>query len=141
MPIKDAIGERLFDHMMIVELKVNGASPRPAQDETFALMNAVMCKATHNGRGRTAVKVFLNGEMRLVKHYGTHVWRLSGTTPDNSETMWWDGKVITTEEVIELLLFERDPERPDRKIGRALGRHHAKPPWIKNQIPLFEKTA
>jgi hypothetical protein len=43
---------------------------------------------------------------------GGHLLQLSESDPYNSEWMKWDNQIINTDILVELMLFERDPDKP-----------------------------
>jgi len=46
---------------------------------------------------------------RKIRYMGRHLLVMSGTRPDNSEWMLWDGKPTTEQELVRTLRFELDP--------------------------------
>ncbi len=88
-------------NLMLIEIKNYGATNNNvAQNDTFSLIDQALW-VTHRQR---ELLTTMRGRKYLVYH-GFHCLQLSGLTPDDSETMLWDGKSITTEQLIEILRF------------------------------------
>lgn len=45
----------------------------------------------------------------MVAVYGTHLLQFDGYTINTSDRVWWDGRLITSEQAYELLAFTRNP--------------------------------
>lgn len=121
----DKVGERAVDSIMLVELKTHLADVPFAQRDTLHLVNQLLRRAAVGPGGRRR-HVVLNGsrhgEKRRVRCYGVHVLQLSGSRPDQSQHILWDGKYLTEDLLVEVLKFERDPDHPMRPVD--LRRHH-----------------
>lgn len=103
-------------HIMLLEHKCFNARSRKAQRDTFNAVSA-MLKAGHLKK----VKLW-RGRVKLFYH-GFHTVRFSGTYPGDSNTIKWDGKLITTPTLVKLLGFELDAHtlrpREDRSHHKA----------------------
>jgi len=139
----DKCGTRLVEMMMVVELKCHGAEPTDQQIDTLGIFHQLV---QNRRKTPTKPKVGMRAQeqKRLVKAYsymkrtevpvwcfGAHFLILSGTTPDDSDVITWDGAEITREQVIRLLKFELDPFDPT--IELSLRRHHKA-----TMMPLFD---
>ena len=89
-------------HLMLVEEKAHGANVSVAQGDTLRVLDQLI----RNGPALPLVQA-LRGSLN-IKYHGLHVLRLSNTTPENSDAMWWDDKEISDEMLVELLTFRRD---------------------------------
>lgn len=118
----------VVDSIMLVEIKTFSAGMKFAQRDTLQVVDALLRKSGMvNGRrrpvriddARLAVR-----RQRYVRCFGVHFLQLSGDSPDNSaDGIVWDGRHFLHEShLIELLLFERDPDHPTR--GLDTRRHH-----------------
>lgn len=121
----DKVGERAVDSIMLVEVKTNMRDVPFAQRDTLSLVNQLLRKACVGPGGRrkhVTTKGTHAGEVRRVRCYGVHLLQLSGTRPDNSETILWDRLYLTEDLLVEILRFDRDPDHPMREM--ELRRHH-----------------
>lgn len=119
--VKDAVSERLVNHIMMVEVKVLNGEPNFAQRDTLSAINQVAAKRGH--RGIRAIP-FINerGQKCDLYFWGAHLLQLSGWCPDSSELIRWDGKTIDVQTLEELLCFARHPTTLSPDMNR---RHHA----------------
>lgn len=120
--VVDGYGTRDIQAQMILEVKTNSAKPRFAQVDSMWLHH--LCANTSNPRR----KVEYLG--KAVFHHGVSFLSMSGTMPDNSETMEWGRfgrsaiimwRAITTQQLIDLMMFEIHPDNFERNPYR---RHH-----------------
>lgn len=118
-----------LDHIMLLEIKTYGRDMPMAQRDTFDIVEQILRLATvSGGRRRTLTIVDTRkgrvGQKRRVCWLGLHTLKLSGSTPDDSSTIWWDEKIITADKLISLLRMEADPDAPNKKL--CTRRHHKK---------------
>lgn len=121
----DKVGERAVDSIMLVELKTYMRDLPPAQRDTLHLVNQLLRRASVGPGGRRrhlTLDGIRHGEKRRVRCFGVHVLQLSGDRPDRSDVILWDGKYLTEDLLVEILVFDRDPDNPMR-YGE-LRRHH-----------------
>lgn len=136
---KDGVGTRDIQCIMFIEVKRYMAKPTPAQLDTLSVFSSALRNRKDNmhkeKRGRhlenhhpptKAWSKMHNKEIEL-RMFGAHLLQFSGSGPDDSAEILWDGKKIDTLMLIQLLRFERDPDTLSRDFLR---RHH--PP--KNDI-------
>jgi hypothetical protein len=121
-----AAGDVDLDRIMLIEFKCHRRQPDApyqggvktyAQDDTFDIMRQIdeQLLELPNGKRRVFLvrdnrrnKVNFGGQ-RYVVHYGLHVWTMSGSTPENSKHMWWDGKPVDLDTMTRVLLYQVDP--------------------------------
>lgn len=115
----DAKGKRDIEFMMFIEVKTFGASLTNAQRDTLGLLNQVLRnrkpnihsnpRRQMNARPSKAYSQAKKREIPL-RLLGGHLLQLSGSDPETSETILWDCKTIDTETLVDLMLFNRDPD-------------------------------
>lgn len=138
--VQDNKGDRTIQCMMFVEVKTHLAEPSDSQRDTLSLLNSVMRNRVRNihsnprkqmgGQPRKVYSQQRKAEVALFL-FGGHLLRLSGTTPMNSEIIIWDNTQIDVQQLIELLKFERDPDRPLKKLDiRRRSRPFASMPML-----------
>lgn len=134
MVTRDRVGTRELQHIMWVEVKAFGAEVPYAQQDTLALVHELL-RTPKAGR-----ILHLPGWQtpRRVRAWGVHILRLSGADPGSSDWMLWDGKTITSTDLEDLLLFERDPYSLAPRDER---RHHTPSEVAKLQPHLSAKAA
>lgn len=87
--------------IQLVEIKTNGATSSQAQADTRQILDQLLRLGSELRRPIATMR-----GRRLYYYYGYHVWRLSGTNPDDSEWMTWDEYQITAGELLCLLRAE-----------------------------------
>lgn len=110
-------GNRAFQLLMGVEVKLMGAELSRAQRDTLLALNQLMRNRRHSinkssqqvGNYVPVVSAF-DGQERNVRFYGVHVLRFSGLGPDDSEWIKWDLKDIDTPMLTSILRFDLDPD-------------------------------
>ena len=123
---EDGKGDRTIQCMMFIEVKTGMEKLSEAQRDTLSLFNQVLRNRKPNIHSRprsqienapvTAYSKIHKRNIRLYL-YGGHLLRISGTRPDNSDFIEWDGRhQLTVKELEEMLRFERDPDRPHLKL-------------------------
>jgi hypothetical protein len=114
------------DHIMLVEVKSFHKKVSFAQRDTLDLIDAILRKATViNGKRRPIMIPDSRrpGASRQVRWLGKHVLELENDSPDNSTTIYWDGKgLLNEQQLIEILRFDRDPDYPSNRLDTR--RHH-----------------
>lgn len=120
--VVDGYGTRDVQSLMILEVKTNGAKPRFAQIDSMWLTH--LCANTSKPRRK------VEDSCKVVFHHGVSFLSMSGTTPENSETMEWGrfGKAaaitwrsISVANLIDLMMFDIHPDNFARNPYR---RHH-----------------
>ena len=103
------------NHIMLLETKSRMAKPGSCQQDTFRKLNRLLIEAPDV----VVDSMFDRRGAEQVFYHGMHLLQLSQTTPDDSDTMYWDYKAITTEQLLLLLRFELDANtlqpREDRR--------------------------
>lgn len=119
--------KQLMDAIMLVEIKTFSAKVRYAQSDTLWLVDEAMRKSTIRKDGRRRVLRLVDRDTRgprFVKVFGVHLLELSTDRPDTSDVMVWDNRIeIDEDQLVRLLRFELDPDRPTRDLDTR--RHHA----------------
>lgn len=119
----DSVGTREIQSIMMVEVKTRGAVPRKSQLETLSLF--------HEGALRASTSPWLRGE-RVIRYHGVSVISFTGTSPLNSELIWWGRfkaddlidiywQKITEAQMISLLMFDL---HSDNLTPQPYRRHH-----------------
>lgn len=127
-PINGQLLDRSVRWHMIVEVKCHDAEPGQGQDERHWVTTELL--TTHrwsnerdpqtgqflDGHDQNVRRVFLDmppqfgGEKKvMILSYGVHLLQMSGHDFKSSSTVRWDGKVISKEELVEVLRFDRHP--------------------------------
>ena len=133
----DHIGTREIQAIMLVEHKTRNGRPDDAQRDTLWKL--------HQFSGQRIIS------KQIIRFFGVFVLIFSGTDPDNSTDLLWgrfspDGNIrfskISTEELIQLLLFKRHPMNLARQAFR---RHHKTTELVIQSVaplgfPQFEKV-
>lgn len=132
-------GSRKINNLMLIEEKRFGAEKSFAQDDTlFHILDGLLKSITNEKQRskRASHGKILNarGEYVQVRYYGLHLLQFSGSGPEDSETIHWDEKLITKDDLVQLLRFEIHPMTL-RKRDTTERRHHLN----KNSVtPLFD---
>ena len=120
--ISDAKGQRDIEFMMFIEVKTFSASLTDTQQDTLGLLNQILRNRRPNMHSeprrqvpRQPAKAYSRMKRREVplRLLGGHLLQLSGSDPKNSETILWDYKPIDVPTLVELMLFDRDPDNLD----------------------------
>jgi len=121
----DGKGSRDIQCMMFIEVKTYMATPSPAQSDTLYTLNQILRNRRPNihstpkwqikGQMTRVWSKYLNRNTTL-KLYGGHMLQMDGTFPDNSSMIMWDHQVIDERTLMELLRFERDPDRIEMQL-------------------------
>ena len=118
----DGVGTRLLQHMGIVEAKSHGGWPSSSQQDTLWKFHL----ALPDGKNSTTFRTPMS---HLVKQWGVAVVRMESSDPDNGGIGWYrfdkqgnlQGVPISSDRLIDLMLFERHWDNHKDKAGR---RHH-----------------
>lgn len=110
-------GNRLFQCLMLVEIKTNSAELTAAQRDTLHVINQLMrnrrsTPTKHDPQCGNTLKVVstFSGKKAELRAYGMHVLRFSGLGPDDSKEMWWNKTRISVDQLTALLRFDLDPD-------------------------------
>lgn len=120
----DRIGARHVDNILLLELKTHGRDVPFAQRDTLWLIDQLrrqLCKGPGNRR-RHVLCNGPRGEQRRVRWFGVHVLVLSGSSPDNSSEMFWNGQRIDQDTLVSVLRFDNDPDQITKSLEYR--RHH-----------------
>lgn len=121
--VQDSIGTRNVQGLMQIEVKTRRGKPSFSQFDTLNKLN------------------LFAGEKEIggfhIRFFGVFVLVLSGTTPDDSDKMWWywmpKGTILNDasnmkcrkvdkDSLIQIMRFDRHPRNNSRQVFR---RHHA----------------
>ena len=115
----DLKGEREIEFMMFIEVKTFGAELTRAQRDTLGLLNQTLRNRRKNnhsnpkrqseGQPQKSYSIAKQKEISL-RLLGGHLLQMSGVDPDTSDWLKWDTKQITAEDLVDLMLFDRDPD-------------------------------
>lgn len=122
--------------MMAVEVKEYGREPDPCQRDILSFFRQIIERKGKNMYGAATVMCHKLRSRMLkktvsVRWHGFHLLQFEKTNPDDSDWIKWDGKIIDKQTLIELLLFERMPEDPSRKLD--LRDHHKRSNGVYDQ--------
>jgi len=115
---------REYQLIMLIEVKTRNSDLQPAQRDTLYILNQVIenrrsnrhtGQNSHNNyhrqsRGPLKVWSVMSKRMVNLRSFGVFTLRFSGTGPCDSETIYWNKKVIDLETLEKLLAFEIDPD-------------------------------
>lgn len=142
LTLSDGKGSRELQCMMFIEVKTFMAKPSAAQADTLSILNQVMRNRRPNihsqprpqvGNQLTVVKSKMLRKDIRIKLFGGHLLQVDGTCPENSSLMRWDNQPITESVLVELLRFERDPDR----IKKTMDHRRRSRNWTEAQT-LFQ---
>lgn len=123
--------DRAVQYLMLVEIKTHGGRLNPAQRDLLLIVNDLLrTKAWKDQREAGAfvtghqqnVRVVhsrINQRWVMIHCYGVHLLQLSGSTPEDSETIRWDRKQITRQQLTELIRFDLSPDTLRRMEHRS----------------------
>lgn len=136
----DAKGRRDIEFMMFIEVKTFSASLTNTQQDTLGLLNQLLRNRKSNMHStpkrqvnNQPPKVYSRMKRREIplRLLGGHLLQLSGSCPESSERITWDYKPIDINTLVELMLFERDPDNLDARKGD----------WMRRRSLPFEAIA
>lgn len=115
----DLKGSRFIEFMMFIEVKTFSAELTDSQQDTLGLLNQLLRNRRPNMHGSPRRQ--LEGQPAMaysrkkkrevpLRLLGGHLLQLSGSSPLDSESIFWDYKRIDIETLVELMLFDRDPD-------------------------------
>lgn len=132
----DSVGSREVQGIMQIEVKTRTGKPSPSQVDTLTKLNLFCGDKKVDGC--------------TIRFFGVFVLVLSGTSPDDSESMWWGAspknkflanandfrwESINIEYLIDILRFDRHPR--NLKDTSPFRRHHKTKEFIEvEQSPL-----
>lgn len=132
----DSVGTREVQGIMQIEIKTRHGKPSSSQVDTLTKLNLFACDKKVQGV--------------QVRFFGVFFLVMSGTTPEDSDSMWWgrcpadkflkDAKFITWTEVnrsklIDVLRFERHPRNLENTT--PFRRHHKTKQFVElEHMPL-----
>jgi len=118
----DKKGRRDIQCLMFVEVKTFGAEITKQQRDTLSLFSQVLrnrhVNINSNRKGRHALNhippcsclSIFKGKMVTLRMFGGHLLTLERDDPENSNSILWDYKPISKEQLVQLLSFEIDPD-------------------------------
>jgi hypothetical protein len=137
--VVDRVGSRGLQMLMWVEIKTHSAMPSAEQRQTLFDNHQLLCEK------RKRLIDSITGGKRSVWHFGVFVLSLSGTTPDDSNTIRWCrfndrgdliSNVISRTDLMDILSFAVDPTAC-KSLGTATRRHHSeKTLVVQERMPL-----
>lgn len=142
--IVDGKGTRDIQCMMFVEVKTYNAELTLAQEDTLLVLDQVLRNRKPNIHSEPLsqapnppVKVYSKvcGRKVSVHFYGGHLLRFDGCSPETSDRIEWDRKVISQETLVGLLQFEIDPDGLTKLDHRRRSRN-----WSNNLKLPFGQT-
>jgi len=121
MTVEDGIGVRDIQAMMFLEVKTFGAAMTGCQQDTLSMLSQVLTNRRgnrhHDKRGRhlddhtppgRAYSHLLGTKIRL-RMFGGHLVQFDAADPVSSTSIRWDGKPISSDQLVQLIRFELDP--------------------------------
>ena len=131
---------RDFQLIMDIEVKTFGAYPDLSQRDILSFKHQLARKTGRNINGsRTThthiLKSTMTGRRVRVRYCGTHLLQFEKTNPNDSTWIRWDHKPITTDVLVDLLRFVRNPEHPEKLMEEFLRDRHRQ----QRELPLLEK--
>jgi hypothetical protein len=136
--------DRSIQYLMFVEVKTRGAKLLDSQRDTMWIVKQLLSNRRItptkdknplqvNGVP-TKVKSYMAKTDVLIRAFGYHTLRLSGSTPDDSDAIIWDTTPITREQVVGLLRFDLNPDNFNTMDNRS---HHKRK---EIELPLWQRT-
>lgn len=116
---RDLKGIRDIEFMMFIEVKTFNADLNRSQRDTLGILNQVLRnrRANMHSEPRRQIagqppKVYSKAKQRDIplRMLGGHLLQLSGSDPDDSKLMRWDYQEIDKQTLVDLMLFDRDPD-------------------------------
>lgn len=138
--------DRLYQCIMLVELKRHGAELTDSQRDTLAVFGQFLRndrRTSTKGRraqvGSRPTKVISVIRNRRVtcRAFGVHILTFQRTNPDNGWVQW-DKRRITKDQLIKLLKFELHPET---LLPMDARKHHRQHPLLFESAPLVSPQA
>jgi hypothetical protein len=135
---KTALDGRSYQLIMIVEVKEFGASPDPWQIDILSFLRQIAESKGRNLKGAPTTRsrrVFSKRNQVYVRlrFYGVHLLQFEKTGPLDSDWIKWNGRQITTDQLVDLLAMNIRPDNFKPMI-EFLRDRHAKPektPYLK----------
>lgn len=150
---KGGWSDRSVQYFMLLELKTFGADESLSQADTHSMFNQLMrTVAWRFQRGQSGrfpsghphnvrtVKVYSQFSQAYVQviNYGKHTLKLSGSTPEDSDSISWDGKThtpngkkIDPELLVQILRFDLNPDS-------LMPNDHRRHKRITKELDLFD---
>lgn len=116
--------DRRVQYLMLVEIKTHSRDMDDGQRDLFAIVNELL--RTKAWKDQRLAGAFVAGHMQNARKvwswiadewvqihcFGVHKLRLSGSTPDDSDSVTWDRneQQITREQLVGLLRFDLSPD-------------------------------
>lgn len=116
---QDSKGVRDIEFMMFIEVKTFSADLTRSQRDTLGILNQVLRNRRQNmhSEPRRQItgqppKVYSRAKQKEIplRMFGGHLLQLSGSNPDDSDRIYWDYQEIDKETLVDLMLFNRDPD-------------------------------
>lgn len=123
---------RVFQCLMIVELKTKNAEMSDAQKDTAGILNQLTRNRRQTptselrwqaGNAPLKVRSYIAKRDVNVRSFGVHLLTFDGYGPGDSESIRWDKNLITIDQLIALLKFDLDPDTLRQMDWRS---HHRK---------------
>lgn len=120
--VVDKKSTRDLQCLMFVEVKTHGADLNQSQRDTLSMLSQVLRNRRRNRHSDrhglhaddhlalASVKSWLLQQSVRLRMFGGHLLQLSDDDPITSEWIAWDRKLITPDQLIQLLRFELDPD-------------------------------
>ncbi len=127
--------DRLYQCIMLVEIKCYNAKPTESQRDTLAIFGQFLrndkttsCKNRRAQVENRPAEAFSTMRKKTIRcrAFGVHVLTFEKSSPDNGKIRWDKGD-ITKGQLVKLLKFELHPETLKPMDGRA---HHTKQPYL-----------
>jgi len=135
---QDNKGVRDIEFMMFIEVKTFNADLTLSQRDTLGILNQFLrnrCQNMHSEPRRQITgqppKVYSRAKQKEIpiRMLGGHLLQLSGSNPDDGDCMYWDYRQIDKEMLVDLMLFNRDPDNLSV----------AKKDWMRRRSAAFAK--
>ena len=123
---------REFDCLMFIEFKSFGKLMSDSQLDTFTITDQMFRTDSQTPTKRRKLHLRqvpnrvwspFNKKWVHVKGFGCHLVTMSGSTPENSATIFWDKREITLKDLLQLLQFNLNPDTLQPMDWRL---HHTK---------------
>lgn len=135
----DGVGTREIQCMMFVEVKTFMADMSDAQRDTLGVLNDLLRNRRKNihsnprkqcGNLTKVRSRMLQRDIRIAL-FGGHLLQMDSSDPDNSSRILWDREQIAKDELIAVLRFENDPDKPHKSMDvRRRSQPWSQIPWL-----------
>ena len=122
---------RDYQLMMMVEVKEHGAEPDDCKRDILGFFNQLMVRKSKNMHGANTSQT-IKVRSRVVKRdvslrfFGSFLLQFENTNPDDSKWIKWNRKLISKDQLTEIIAMDRHPIQTDKMMDEFLRDRHRK---------------